>query len=391
MDRYRILRNIASGWIAISVICLFLCGCGEQAPEPPPKPKEVRKKITARPGPAKTGPIAAADVSAPAGVSSPEKPPEEKTGTSESGKTAPGSDKPVSVPVKSADAGKEGKSQPMQAGTAGKTAPVSDKPVSVPVKSADAGKEGKSQPMQAGTAGKTAPVSDKPVSVPVKSADAGKEGKSQPMQAGDKDTKADIPEKDEPKETKTAAAKTDPESGSVEVKKTDAAARSSDTLEEDEEDTIAVAISGMDAEVADKFTALYNPRGKADPFEPLLREESKKTEKRPEPKEEPAVSSKPKPPPRRLTPLEKLDLGQLKLVGIIRAETGNKALVEEASGKGYIIVKGTYIGIHSGIVVDILPDRVVVEEQDEDVLGKVTVRKRELKFNRPEGEDYYEM
>ena len=323
MDRYRILRNIASGWIAISVICLFLCGCGEQAPEPPPKPKEVRKKITARPGPAKTGPIAAADVSAPAGVSSPEKPPEEKTGTSESGKTAPGSDKPVSVPVKSADAGKE--------------------------------------------------------------------GKSQPMQAGDKDTKADIPEKDEPKETKTAAAKTDPESGSVEVKKTDAAARSSDTLEEDEEDTIAVAISGMDAEVADKFTALYNPRGKADPFEPLLREESKKTEKRPEPKEEPAVSSKPKPPPRRLTPLEKLDLGQLKLVGIIRAETGNKALVEEASGKGYIIVKGTYIGIHSGIVVDILPDRVVVEEQDEDVLGKVTVRKRELKFNRPEGEDYYEM
>ncbi len=357
MDRYRILRNIASGWIAISVICLFLCGCGEQAPEPPPKPKEVRKKITARPGPAKTGPIAAADVSAPAGVSSPEKPPEEKTGTSESGKTAPGSDKPVSVPVKSADAGKEGKSQPMQAGTAGKTAPVSDKPVSVPVKSADAGKE----------------------------------GKSQPMQAGDKDTKADIPEKDEPKETKTAAAKTDPESGSVEVKKTDAAARSSDTLEEDEEDTIAVAISGMDAEVADKFTALYNPRGKADPFEPLLREESKKTEKRPEPKEEPAVSSKPKPPPRRLTPLEKLDLGQLKLVGIIRAETGNKALVEEASGKGYIIVKGTYIGIHSGIVVDILPDRVVVEEQDEDVLGKVTVRKRELKFNRPEGEDYYEM
>lgn len=289
MDKYRILRNIASGWIAISLACLPLCGCGEQAPEPPPKPKEVRKKIAARPGPPKSEILAEADVSAP------DRPPEEKTGTPEPGKAVP---EPSPLPVT-------------------------------------------------------------------------------------------VSKEDEPQET--TAAKTGTEGGTGEVEKSDESLPS-DVPEEGGEDESLAAISAMDAEDADKFTASYSPKGKVDPFEPLLREESKKTEKRPpEILDVTVASSKPKPPPRRLTPLERLDLGQLKLVGIIRAETGNKALVEEASGKGYIIVKGTYIGIHSGIVVDILPDRVVVEEQDEDVLGKVTVRKRELKFNRPEGEDYYEM
>ncbi|MGE0084430.1 MAG: pilus assembly protein PilP [Desulfococcaceae bacterium] len=348
MDRYRILRNIASGWIAISVICLLLCGCGDQAPEPPPKPKEIRKKIAARPGPPKNGTLASADISAEG------KPGEGKTGTSESGKAAPGSDKAVSAPVTAADG----------------TAPKAE--------------VAKAQPVQA------VPADDKAAGTsPKKPQEAGQ----QTVQTGtgeNKDTKAAVPEKDEAGKTEAVAAKTDPESGSGEAEKTDDVSQTSDKPAEGEEDTLAAAIAGMDAEDADKFTALYNPKGKADPFEPLLREENKKAEKPPEQKEE-AVSSKPKPPPRRLTPLERLDLGQLKLVGIIRAENGNKALVEEASGKGYIIVKGTYIGIHSGIVVDILPDRVVVEEQDEDVLGKVTVRKRELKFNRPEGEDYYEM
>ena len=81
----------------------------------------------------------------------------------------------------------------------------------------------------------------------------------------------------------------------------------------------------------------------------------------------------------------------MKLVGIVRTPRGNKAMVEEASGKGYIIDKGTYIGIHSGQVVDIQKDRIVVEEKDTDPKGKVTVRTREIKFQRPSGDEYYEM
>jgi hypothetical protein len=57
-----------------------------------------------------------------------------------------------------------------------------------------------------------------------------------------------------------------------------------------------------------------------------------------------------------------VDLSQLKLVGIIRASSGNRAMVEEASGRGYVIKKGTFIGINCGRVGQILKDRVIVDE-----------------------------
>ncbi len=120
--------------------------------------------------------------------------------------------------------------------------------------------------------------------------------------------------------------------------------------------------------------AMYDPTGKIDPFEPLLREKpveikNKKLKKR---------------IPR--TPLERIDLGQLKLVGIILASSGNRALVEEASGKGYVIKKGTYIGTNAGKVVEIQKEIVTVEEEFEDVFGKIKVRQRELKLPKPPGE-----
>jgi type IV pilus assembly protein PilP len=61
-------------------------------------------------------------------------------------------------------------------------------------------------------------------------------------------------------------------------------------------------------------------------------------------------------------------------------------MVEEDSGKGYVIKKGTYIGTHSGQVAEILSDRIVVEEEVEDIYGKISVRKREIKL-KPSGEE----
>lgn len=129
----------------------------------------------------------------------------------------------------------------------------------------------------------------------------------------------------------------------------------------------------------------YSAKNKIDPFEPLFKPI---TAEKPKP---PAAPEKPAAPKRRLTPLEKVDLDQLKLVGVVRAESGNKALVEDASGKGYIVIHGTYMGIHSGKVVDILKDRIIVEEEEKDMLGNVRVHKREMKFQRPSGDEYYEM
>jgi Tfp pilus assembly protein PilP len=124
----------------------------------------------------------------------------------------------------------------------------------------------------------------------------------------------------------------------------------------------------------------YSPAGKVDPFLPLF-------EEKPAAPEETEGAEKPKKKRRiPLTPLERVDLSQLKLVGIIQAPSGNKALVEEASGKGYIIKKGTFIGIHAGRVLEIQKDRVVVEEEVENVLGQFTLERKELKLQKPPGE-----
>ena len=119
--------------------------------------------------------------------------------------------------------------------------------------------------------------------------------------------------------------------------------------------------------------------GKIDPFAPLFKDEPIRKARRGVAKK---VTKKRIP----LTPLEKIDLSQLKLVGVIRAPSGNKALVEEASGKGYIVAKGTYIGLHSGRILEILSDRIIVEEEIEDILGKVTIDRKELKIQKPPGE-----
>jgi len=119
----------------------------------------------------------------------------------------------------------------------------------------------------------------------------------------------------------------------------------------------------------------YSSAGKIDPFEPLFKEEKEVVAKK---------SERKKRIPR--TPLERIDLSQLKLVGIILAASGNRALVEESSGKGYVIKTGTYIGTNGGKIVNIEKDTVIVEEEFEDVFGKLKIRKKELKLPKPPGE-----
>jgi len=87
-----------------------------------------------------------------------------------------------------------------------------------------------------------------------------------------------------------------------------------------------------------------------------------------------------------VTPLEKYDLSQLKLTGIIHSPSGDRALVEESSGRGYVVTIGTYIGIHSGKVSEIAFDRIIIEEEGEDSLGKISILKKELLLQKPPGE-----
>jgi len=75
-------------------------------------------------------------------------------------------------------------------------------------------------------------------------------------------------------------------------------------------------------------------------------------------------------------------LSQLKLVGIILSATGNRAMVEDAAGKGFVLREGTYVGRNSGRVTKILKEKVIIEEEIEIDDGQIIILERELNLNK---------
>ena len=96
----------------------------------------------------------------------------------------------------------------------------------------------------------------------------------------------------------------------------------------------------------------YDPQGRRDPMEPLVKEV-------PPPAAPERVG-------RELTealePLERFDLAALKLVAIVRGGFGSKALVKAPDGKGYYVTVGTRMGVHGGRVSEIRDQALVIEE-----------------------------
>ncbi len=154
---------------------------------------------------------------------------------------------------------------------------------------------------------------------------------------------------------------------------------------EKKQDTPAVKDRSENAETevtaapTNAATRIYHPKERTNPFTPLFRAEKKDTSIAPSTK-----GKKKKRLPQ--TPLERIGLDQLKLVATIRAPSGNRALVEDSSGKGYIIKNGTYIGLNSGIVTQINAASVIVEEEIENFLGEQILQNTEIKLQKPAGE-----
>jgi len=114
----------------------------------------------------------------------------------------------------------------------------------------------------------------------------------------------------------------------------------------------------------------YEAKSKLDPFMPLI-------QGKPE-------IQKPEKPRRVLTPLEKMSLSQIKLVAVVITDSRKIAMVEEASGKGYEVKIGTYIGKNGGQVVDISLDSIIVREIVTDFKGRQTERFQEMKLHKPD-------
>ena len=119
----------------------------------------------------------------------------------------------------------------------------------------------------------------------------------------------------------------------------------------------------------------YDSKGKIDPFRPLIQAKSETSG---------VVDNRPK---RILTPLEKIDLSQIKLVAVIILKDRQIAMVEEASGKGYEVGIGTYIGKSQGRVSEIKSSGIVVKEIYKDFKGQLKERTKEIKLHKNEIED----
>lgn len=116
----------------------------------------------------------------------------------------------------------------------------------------------------------------------------------------------------------------------------------------------------------------YDPKERVDPFIPLLQEKEVVT---------PDMDDKPK---RMLTPLEKLSLSQIKLVAVIVMENRQLAMVEDATGKGYEVMIGTYMGKNSGQVSKINQSSLVVTEYVKDYKGIRQTQFQEIKLHKNE-------
>ena len=104
----------------------------------------------------------------------------------------------------------------------------------------------------------------------------------------------------------------------------------------------------------------YNAAGKPDPFKPFM-----ETEPVLKKKEENLIKKtvgKGGP----ISPIQQVDIEQLRLVGIAGDQNRCVAIVEDGVAKKYYpLFVGTYIGLNGGRVAAILPDRVIVEEPAE--------------------------
>jgi Tfp pilus assembly protein PilP len=120
----------------------------------------------------------------------------------------------------------------------------------------------------------------------------------------------------------------------------------------------------------------YNPTGKPDPFEPFLKTSFIVSERVVEQNGGGKKFTKPK---HCSTPLECMDVGQLTLAGIITKGDGTRiAMAQDAAGVGYVLTLGLRVGYRNGNVAEVLADRVVVEEEAEDIRGQTIVQERVL-------------
>lgn len=122
----------------------------------------------------------------------------------------------------------------------------------------------------------------------------------------------------------------------------------------------------------------YDPANRREPFKSLVAEELPAVED---------VIVMPTPGAVIETPLQKFDVNELKLKGILLGGLGDYARIEAPDGKSYTINVGTPVGQHGGKVTSITDNTVLVKETIHYESGKVEEVETPLYLNPIEAEE----
>lgn len=108
----------------------------------------------------------------------------------------------------------------------------------------------------------------------------------------------------------------------------------------------------LDLAIEAQESYVYNPIGKKDPFRSFL---------------DVPITEDP------VTPLQRFDLDQLQLVGVIWGIDRPRALIEDPERVGHVVETGTYMGKHWGKISQITSSGIVVTEEYMTVQGELVV------------------
>jgi Tfp pilus assembly protein PilP len=96
----------------------------------------------------------------------------------------------------------------------------------------------------------------------------------------------------------------------------------------------------------------YNAMGRRDPFTPIIVREDRKAQSEDRP------------------PLERYNINEFKMTGIVWGGFGYNAMLEGPDGKGYFVHVGAIIGQNKGIVKKITKGSMVIEEKFKTISGE---------------------
>ena len=112
---------------------------------------------------------------------------------------------------------------------------------------------------------------------------------------------------------------------------------------------------------------VYDPIGKRDPFRSFLLQSEWERDQGAE------------------SPLEKFDLSQLDVAGVIWRADKRRALILDPSGQAFVVAEGDRIGKNSGHVIEIGDSRMLVKEAYVDFHGEQTTKEIEMRIRQSQG------